>query len=134
MINGRVLVVDDDVFIRDTVRQVLQRAGYEALLAANGQEAITLLAQIDNADRINAVLCDLDMPNVKGVDLINHIYSQYPSIPIVVLSGTADEDYLAAITLEGVSDWLRKPVTNASLLEKIGIAVRLHCLRKKNSG
>jgi CheY-like chemotaxis protein len=126
--------VDDDAVIRNTVRLVLQRAGYDVLLAANGQEAIALLAQMDNADRVNTVLCDLDMPNMKGVELITHIYSQYPSIPIVVLSGTTDDDFLNAIVRQGVSDWLRKPVDNALILEKVRIAVRLNGLRKKSTG
>jgi CheY-like chemotaxis protein len=134
MLNGRVLVVDDDAFIQNTVRLVLQRAGYDVLLASNGEEAVALLAQRDSAATINTVLCDLDMPNMKGVELISHIHSQYPTIPIVVLSGTTDEDYLDAINRQGVSDWLRKPVTNATLLEKVRIAVRLNGLRKESTG
>jgi FixJ family two-component response regulator len=68
---------------------------------------------------------------MKGVELISHIHSQYPDIPIVVLTGTADEDYLDTIVRQGVSDWLRKPVTNTDLIEKIRVAVRLNGLRKK---
>jgi CheY-like chemotaxis protein len=131
MSSGRVLIVDDDVALLNTIRLVLQRAGYEVLVASHGQEAVALLAQNDTKDTINTVLCDLDMPNMKGVELISHIHSQYPDIPIVVLSGTADEDYLDAIVRQGVSDWLRKPVTNNDLIEKIRVAVRLNGLRKK---
>ena len=131
MNNGRVLVVDDDADTLKTVRLVLQRAGYEVQSASNGQEAVALLAQMDNADSINAVLCDLDMPNMNGVELISHVHSRYPNIPIVVLSGTTDDNFLDAIVRQGVSDWLRKPVTNADLLEKVRIAVRLNGLRKK---
>lgn len=133
MVNGRILVVDDDASILNTVRVVLQRAGYDVLLAANGAEAITLLAQRGSADSINAVLCDLDMPNIKGVELITHIHSQYPNIPIVVLSGTTDEDFLDGIAGQGVSDWLRKPVTNTTLLAKIRTAVRTNEVRKKTT-
>jgi CheY-like chemotaxis protein len=128
------MVVDDDAFIQNTVRLVLQRAGYDVLLASNGQEAVALLAQRDSADSINTVLCDLDMPNMKGVELISHIHSRYPTIPIVVMSGTTDEDFLDAIVRQGVSDWLCKPVTNATLLEKVRTAVRLNSLRKKSTG
>jgi CheY-like chemotaxis protein len=131
MSNGRVLIVDDDVALQNTIRLVLQRAGYEVLVASHGQEAVALLAQSDTTDTINTVLCDLDMPNMKGVELISHIHSQYPDIPIVVLTGTADEDYLDTIVRQGVSDWLRKPVTNTDLIEKIRVAVRLNGLRKK---
>jgi CheY-like chemotaxis protein len=112
---------------------VLQRAGYDVLLTSNGPEAVALLAQKDNADRINTVICDLDMPNMKGVELISHIHSQYPNIPIVVLSGTTDEDFLDGIARQGVSDWLRKPVTNTTLLAKVRTAVRINDLRKKTA-
>ena len=114
-----------------TVRLVLEQAGYDVLLAHDGQEAVVaLLAQSDNADRINTVLCDLDMPNMKGSELTSHLHAQYPNIPIVVLSGAADTDYLDTIIRQGVSDWLRKTATNATLLEKIRTAVRLNGLRK----
>jgi CheY-like chemotaxis protein len=127
------MVVDDDAFIQNTVRLVLQRAGYDVLLASNGQEAVALLAQRDSADSINTVLCDLDMPNMKGIELITHIHSQYPNISIVVLSGTTDEDFLDGISAQGVSDWLRKPVTNATLLARIRTAVRANEVRNETS-
>jgi FixJ family two-component response regulator len=50
------------------------------------------------------------------------------------MSGTTDEDFLDAIVRQGVSDWLCKPVTNATLLEKVRTAVRLNSLRKKSTG
>ena len=133
MSSGRVLIVDDDVALLNTIGLVLQRAGYEVLVASHGQEAVALLAQNDTTDTINTVLCDLDMPNMKGVELISHIHSQYPDIPIVVLSGTTDEDFLDAISAQGVSDWLRKPVTNATLLARIRTAVRANEVRNETS-
>jgi CheY-like chemotaxis protein len=133
MNNGCVLVVDDDAHIRSTVRLVLQRAGYEVLVASNAQEAIDLLAQSDSADSINTVLCDLDMPNINGGELISHVNSRYPNIPIVVLSGTTDDNFLDTIVRQGVSDWLRKPAPNTDLVEKIRVAVRLNGLRKKST-
>lgn len=133
MVNGRILVVDDDASILNTVRVVLQRAGYDVLAAANGPEAVALLAHGNSADRINAVLCDLDMPDMKGIELITHIHSQYPNISIVVLSGTTDEDFLDGISAQGVSDWLRKPVTNATLLARIRTAVRANEVRNETS-
>lgn len=131
MMNGRILVVDDDASILNAVGVVLQRAGYDVLLADNGSEAVALLSQRDNADRINTVICDLDMPNMKGVELMSHIHSQYPNIPIVILSGTTDDDFLDGITREGVSDWLRKPVTNRTLLAKVRTAVQRNELLTK---
>lgn len=92
------------IHYQQTVRLVLEQAGYDVLLAHDGQEAVVaLLAQSDNADRINTVLCDLDMPNMKGSELTSHLHAQYPNIPIVVLSGAADTDYLDTIIRQGVS-------------------------------
>ena len=71
--NSRVeylVVLDDNALVLNTVRLVLEQAGYDVLLAHDGQEAVALLAQSDNADRINTVLCDLDMPNMKGGGLM----------------------------------------------------------------
>lgn len=130
---GTVLVVDDDVSIRDTVRMILQRAGYDVLAAANGQEAIALMQQGNHATTVNAVLCDLDMPAISGQTLIAHLHAQYPLIPITVMSGADAFAFTEAVGKQGVTDWLRKPASRDTLLEKVRVAVRLHKLRRDDT-
>ena len=127
-----ILVVDDDVNIRDTIRMVLSRAGYGVLCASNAREAITLMKEDDKAGGVSALLCDLNMPEMGGTELIAHFNNHYPGIPIVVLSGASDREFLDAIVQKGVSDWIRKPATKDTILEKIRVAVGLHELRTKD--
>jgi CheY-like chemotaxis protein len=131
---GQVLVVDDDLSTRETIRLVLTRAGYEVLTAANGQEAISLMEHDSRAATICTVLCDLDMPQVKGTELIAHFHSHYPTIPITVLSGTDAFQFTEAIVKQGVTDWLRKSASREDILEKVRVSARLHHLRAKDSG
>lgn len=130
---GKVLVVDDDASIRETVRMVLQRAGYEVLSASNGQEAITLMQQGDHATTVNTVLCDLDMPSVNGQALIAHLHAQYPAIPITVMSGADAFTFTEAVVKQGVTDWIRKPASRDAVLDKVRVAVRLHKLRRNDA-
>lgn len=128
----RVLVVDDDEIVRQNVRQVLERGGFQVVTANNGGEAIALMAQGDNAATVSTLLCDLTMPEGRGAEVIAHFHRLYPVIPIVVFSGAEPDEYVEAISHPGVSDWLRKPATRAAILEKIRGAVHLHALRKRD--
>jgi len=69
---------------------VLSRGGYDVLMAPNGHSARELMSCHDNATTVCAVLCDLDMPNGGGRQLIAHLRKHHPIIPIIVLSGAPD--------------------------------------------
>lgn len=127
---GTVLIVDDDASVRDMARLVLAREGYGILTASDGHTAIELMSSVDSALTVCALLCDLDMPKVSGKELIDHFRVNFPSIPIIVLSGASDEVYLEGIAQEGVCDWLRKPFTSEVLLEKVRTASNLFTLRQ----
>ena len=87
MRKGRVLIVDDELSIRMPIRRNLLQAGLEVIEATDGEQAIAALREGDNALMVDAVLCDIRMPNVNGIDLIPYLRAQYPSIPIIVLTG-----------------------------------------------
>lgn len=129
---GVILVVDDDAAIHDTIRMVLSRAGYGVIGASNARDAIALMREGDQAGGVSVLLCDLNMPEMGGAELITHFNDHYPRIPIVVLSGAPDLEFLDAIVRKGVSDWIRKPATKDTILEKVRVAVRLHELRIKD--
>lgn len=128
---SKVLVVDDDPIIRDTIRIILRRAGYEVLTAATGQEAIALMDNPTNAGTVCTLLCDLDMPGMSGIELINYFHACYPNIPITVLSGTDASEFFEGITNQGVTDWLRKPASPEAVLGKVRVSVRLYDLRTR---
>ena len=125
-----ILVVDDDADIRNTLRLALSRAGYRPLMAESGQEAIDLMKQEDHASAVAALLCDLEMPGMDGAAVIAHFHTQYPMIPILVLSGATPTQFLNAIGHQGVGDWIRKPATNEAIMEKVRMAIHLYEMRK----
>jgi len=129
---GTVLIVDDDASVRDTARLVLAREGYGILTASDGHTAIELMASSESAAKVCTLVCDLEMPNVCGRELIQHFRRQFPNIPIIILSGASDATFLDGIVQEGVCDWLRKPVTREALLEKVRTATNLYALRQEH--
>lgn len=127
-----VLIVDDDATVRDTARLVLAREGYGILTASDGRGAMELMASGDSAGTICTLICDLEMPDIGGRELIDHFRMRFPAIPIIVLSGASDTAFLDGIVQEGVCDWLRKPVTREVLVEKVRTASNLFMLRQQH--
>lgn len=130
MRQGRVLVVDDEISIRMPIRRSLLQAGLEVIEAGDGEEAVAVLREGDNALMIDAILCDIRMPKVDGTDLIPYLRRQYPSIPIIVLTGYPDIDLAIRLMKAGVRDYLVKPASKQDLLKALKNAVDHHTIFK----
>ena len=84
--NGRVvLLVDDEVLIRNMIRLSLRAAGFQVIAAADGQEALSLSRNYP--ERIDVLLTDVDMPNLDGISLAGQLKTERPEIQVVVMSG-----------------------------------------------
>jgi two-component system, response regulator YesN len=129
---GTILIVDDDAGIRDTARLVLAREGYGILTASDGMIAMQLMESGDSAAKVCTLLCDLEMPNMGGIALIEYFRKHFPDIPILVMSGASDTVFLDGIVQQGVCDWLRKPVPREALVEKVRTAANLFALRQQH--
>ena len=129
--HGTILVVDDNADIRETTRLMLSRQGYEVWLASDGNSAMQLMNQPMLAIAVCTVLCDLAMRNGNGTDLIAYLRKAHPAVPIIVCSGTDDTTFLQGILQDGVCDWMRKPVSRDTLLQKVRTAVHLFTLRQQ---
>jgi two-component system chemotaxis response regulator CheY len=127
---GRVMVVDDEADIRKVVRTHLAKANYEVIEAENGEEAIKLLNQGDNPVYVDTILCDIRMPKVNGIEAIQYFRQQYPSIPLVVLTGFPDLQMATSLIQQGVLDYLVKPVEKDRLVATVKKAVDQHQLMK----
>lgn len=88
----RILVVDDDPRIREILGVMLVSAGYEVAMADNGAAAVTHLSTTVP----DLLVTDICMPHMSGVELISHVRSMHPSVPIVAMSGTYQGDAVAA--------------------------------------
>ena len=107
-----VLIVDDEEFIRDTAQQTLESAGYRAIVAADGEEALDLMG--DYSDAVDAVITDLRMPNMNGHELIDVLCERYPSLPIIAASGASDSEAEEPVEA-GARKFLPKPFTAEKL-------------------
>lgn len=113
----KILVIDDDPFMRDVLDQTLTRAGYEVTLADNGDDGLQKFAQ---ADTIDLVITDLIMPKKEGVETIAELKRTSPEIKIIAISGgyrLPAENYLKIATTLGVNETLIKPFEKNELLK-----------------
>ncbi len=123
---GRVLVVDDEESVRKPIRLTLLKAGFEVVEAEDGAQGIQKLNEGDNPLAVDTILCDIRMPKINGVEAIAYFREQYPSVPIVVLTGYPDVQLATSLMKQGVKNYLVKPVTRDNLLTAIKKAVDQH--------
>jgi two-component system chemotaxis response regulator CheY len=109
------LVVDDSAAIRQLVSLSVTGAGYEVLIAQNGNEALQKLSQ----SRPDMVITDLNMPDMDGIELIRKIRSMpdYKFIPILMLTTEAQEEKMREGKQAGASGWIVKPFSSGQLLD-----------------
>ncbi|MCH7500678.1 MAG: response regulator [Nitrospinae bacterium] len=116
MAKGKILVVDDEADVRDVIRLQLEQKGLNVLEAEDGQKAIEILKSGDNMVNIGLILCDIRMPKVNGVEYIEFLKQEAPSIPIVVITGYPDTELAIGLMKKGIKDYLVKPVEKERLL------------------
>ena len=125
---GRVLVVDDEPSIRKPVKLTLAKAGYEVVEAQDGEQAIKVLNSDDNPLMVDTILCDIQMPKINGIDAIAYFRTQYPTVPVVVMTGYPDVDLAVSLMKQGVRDYLVKPVSKERLLTVVSKSVDNHVI------
>lgn len=116
---ARVLVVDDDAEILETLTEFLTLHGYEVTTAQNGGEALMLLA-VAPAD---VVLLDIAMPRVDGVTALRRIRVDHPDLPIIMLSANSDIDMARRTLSQGAFDYVTKPIGFAHLAMVVEAAI-----------
>jgi len=111
---GTVLVVEDEPVVRDMTTQLLARSGYQVIAVANGAEAMTRLAGLEES--IDVLVTDVIMPHMSGIELAEWVMDRYPHVGVVLLSGyTAATLNLERVTTRGAT-FVPKPVTSGQLL------------------
>ena len=127
---GRILVVDDEAQIRKPISLTLRGAHYDVVEAENGEQAIELLQSGDNPLLVDTILCDIRMPKINGTEAIRYFRAQFPTVPVVVLTGYPDVELAVSLLKQGVLDYLVKPVGKEQLLEVIKKSVAQHVILK----
>lgn len=101
-----ILVVDDEKYIREGLCKALELDGYQGLSAPDGLSAWNII----NKQSVDMVITDLRMPSMGGEDLLKKIYTTYPTIPVVVLTGHGTIEDAVKAMQNGAVDFLTKPV------------------------
>jgi two-component system, OmpR family, response regulator MprA len=117
----KILVVDDERAVRDSLRRALELQGYDVALAADGAEA---LAQLEANGQVDAVLLDILMPGIDGLEVCRRIRSSGSEIPVLMLTARdAVGDRVAGLDA-GADDYVVKPFALEELLARVRALLR----------
>ncbi|HLD75247.1 MAG TPA: sigma-54 dependent transcriptional regulator [Bdellovibrionota bacterium] len=125
---AKVLVVDDEQAIRESLGTVLQEEKYEVDLAANGAEAIEQI----NKNKYDVVFCDIRMPKADGLTVLRHAVKVQPSVFFIVITAFGDMDSAISALKYGAFDYIVKPLLFDDLLIKLDHLLKYRNLMTEN--
>jgi len=108
---AKVLVIDDEAAVRQSIAAYLEDSGFETVQAGDGRAGVACIGR-DNPD---VVLCDLRMPGMDGIEVAERIKAKCPWTPVVVITGYGTDENEARASVLGVSGFVRKPLTPAMI-------------------
>lgn len=117
--SARILVVDDERTARLSLAEILRMEGFEVTAADGGEAAILFL----RANDYDVVLCDLKMPNVDGLAVLEVCRQHRPQTEFILLTAYGSLDTAVEALRTGASDYLLKPALPKAILESIGVAL-----------
>lgn len=119
MIKRKILIIDDEKMITSTLAKLLNRAGYEAFAANSGKEAIDIALGKD----FGLIISDVRMPGADGVSTLaeiqSHLVKVGKSVPVIFITGYADEVLEKKARALGCQDYIYKPFDLKAFLEKV---------------
>ena len=122
--NGPILIIEDDPDIVDILRFNLQSREYPTRVALNGKEG--LMASLDQTERPSLILMDLLLPEMNGLEICRRIRREKSTrnIPIIMVTARASELDFANAKEVGVDDYITKPFSIRTLLERIDFLLK----------
>jgi two-component system nitrogen regulation response regulator NtrX len=133
----KILVVDDERAIRNSLKEILSFEGYEVITVEDGNEAINY---IKSDALIDCILCDIKMPGADGMDVLEVLMNNRPEIPIIMISGHGNIDTAVEAVKKGAYDYISKPpdlnrllITIRNATEKVTLVKETKKLKSKIS-
>ena len=121
-----ILIVEDDLQIRNFIVYSLKNEGYNTKIATTGTQAMNILV----TETVEMVILDLGLPDIDGLDVLQRL-REWSEIPVIIVSAR-DQDKEKAFALDmGADDYLTKPFSSTELLARIRVAIR-HMNRREN--
>ena len=119
---AKILIVDDERSIRDTLSGVLMDEGYDVNVAENGREALKRLKD----ELPSIVMLDIWMPELDGIETLKQIKETNPELPVIMMSGHGTIEVAVKATRLGAYDFIEKPLS----LEKVSLSIS-HALEQQ---
>jgi len=131
---ARILIVDDEESIRETLREILEYEGYEIEEASDGEKAISLLKKFN----YDAVLSDIKMPKLDGIEVLERAKSIAPELPFIMISGHGTIETAIEATKKGAFDFINKPpdlnkllITVRNAVDKSNLVIETKVLKRQ---
>jgi DNA-binding NtrC family response regulator len=118
---GRVLVVDDEPEVLDTLREILEELGFDASVAASGEQAIAAMAIV----RPHVVFLDLLLPGISGLEALTYFRQHHRPVPVIVITGDTSLESAQKARAAGAFDVLAKPFTMTTLQSLVAQAMKV---------
>ena len=126
---AKLLVIDDEKNIRANLSTLFESAGHQVATAENAQEALALLAQEGGFD---LVLSDYRMVEVNGLELLQEIKREFPSLPVILMTAYATVENAVAALKSGATDYVTKPFSLEQIQHVVDRALEVQNLRAEN--
>ncbi len=124
----RILIVDDDDALRESLEMILASEGYGVTTACSGDQALARVEEVP----VDIVLCDVRMPGLDGFELLPQIARKLPGVPVVMMSAYGSEDLAIEAMKLGAYDYVAKPFQPSEILLTLRKAMERERLRRAN--
>jgi DNA-binding response OmpR family regulator len=123
MSQARILIIDDEARIRETMKLALERDGYQVETAAGGAEGLALFG---SGAAWDLVLLDQRMLEMEGREVLRRIHERSPTVPVVLVTAFGTVDLARDVLAAGASGFLQKPITPDELRNRVREVLRTH--------
>ena len=120
--SGIVLVVDDEITVRNFAKIALEKRGYTVLVAESGEDGVALLSRLGN--KVNLVLLDLTMPVMSGEEVFDQVRRIDPAVPVILSSGFSHATAAERFQGKNIAGFLGKPYTGSQLADAVQAAMK----------
>ncbi|HET6337046.1 MAG TPA: sigma-54 dependent transcriptional regulator [Polyangiales bacterium] len=126
--NAKLLLIDDDVAICDAMSATLQTRGYDVTCLSSGTEALIALER----DEFQAVVTDINMPGMTGLEFCRRAHTEWPDLPVVLVTAFGNMETAVSAIRAGAYDFISKPIRTQELLVTLARALEHQQLKQEN--
>ena len=133
----KILIIDDERSIRNSLKEILADEGYDVEVAENGQQGCEMVEK----ERYSVIFCDIKMPGMDGMEVLDRLVQMGIDAAVIMISGHGDIDTAVECIKKGAFDFIQKPldlnrilITIKNATEKVSLVKETKVLKKKVYG